>query len=185
MQKSFWWWQCGVRYSSPLHLNLLGSRSPLALVLFPLCNYYCKSFRSSDIRLNLQLLCPASMCLSGDNPELKKSEGTTDAWAVSAVWVWTSTSVVKLMLLVKAALSVASMSSMPTENCWLVSFDIVSHLIVHSNFALAYEGRPVQYVKPPEGIVQSMNWWKYIVMDGCMLLNESSTISETAKREKD
>ena len=40
--------------------------------------------------------------------------------------------------------------------------------------------RQVQYVKPPEGIMQRkvlMGVLKYIVMDGCMLLNKSSTLS--------
>jgi len=97
--------------------------------------------------------------------------------------------IVKCQLLEKA-LSVSSMSSMPTENCWLFPFDIVSDLIVRSNFALARHeapSRPVQYVKPPEGIMQRklydwMGELKYIVIDGCMLLNwSSSTISDNCK----
>ena len=64
-------------------------------------------------------------------------------------------------------------------------------MIVRSNFALArHEGRPVQYVKPPEGISdakKSMNGpgeLKYIVMDECMFLNKSSTFSENCKERK-
>ena len=48
-------------------------------------------------------------------------------------------------------------------------------LIVRNKFALAHEGRPVQYVKPPEGIMQRKVWMgelKHIVMDGCMLLKK-------------
>ena len=48
-------------------------------------------------------------------------------------------------------------------------------------------GRPVQYVKPAEGIMQRKVWMgelKYIVTDGCMLLNKSSTISVNCKERK-
>ena len=65
-------------------------------------------------------------------------------------------------------------------------------MTVRNNFVLArHEGRPVQY-RCSE--TTGRNWlckgkyewpvWVYIVMDGCMLLRKSSTISENCKERK-
>ena len=87
---------------------------------------------------------------------------------------------------------------MPTENCCLVSFDDIVTDSTHSLLSLAHEGRPagaVIYVKSVTGrnyAKKSMNhgWVKVYchVMDGCMLLNKSSTLTQwklQLKREKD
>ena len=60
--------------------------------------------------------------------------------------------------------------------------------ITVNNFALAHESSCITWNHQKDYAKKGMNGWllnlKYIVMDGCMLLNKSSTISENCKERK-
>ena len=77
---------------------------------------------------------------------------------------------------------------MPPENCWLVSFDIQSLDSLYAITSLLRKrvGRCSMWNHRKELCKESlwMGVLKYIVMDGCMSLNESFTFSEKLQREK-
>ena len=79
---------------------------------------------------------------------------------------------------------------MPTENCRLVSRLRYCHSWLYAdNFALAHQGRPVQYVKSREGFMQSMNGWvkaRYIVtwMDACYWIQFPQSVNLTYCKDK-